>query len=324
MFRLEKACNLAHQNSRPKIASSVANSVSQVSKGMFRSEQAWNLAQQDSRSQRTTTIANLIQGVPTSLNVKQTWGIPSKSQLPASFPSRLSTLPNVSPFLPSFSQPPPSIAPNQSYSHNGHSSSLFESQFQNGVSLGDSSKYANNKSLTNVCSSQQINDDCSADEDDEVASSLKNSIEIVDANGDCKLKHNMKVKDVYKLQEGEKVVVHVNECGQPIEDARRVLTRWMTKLVKQPNLCPPDVKDFHELKEICGCHLLRLVREKFSFPNHDNVDRVLLSMFDAKFRNNKYKITKKLYKDAEAILKKKNLSKICIILAIPKKLLIKL
>ncbi|CAO2818846.1 unnamed protein product [Amaranthus hypochondriacus] len=61
MFRLEQACNLPHQNSRPQIASSVANSVSQVSKGMFRSEQAWNLAQQDSRPQRTSTVANLIQ-----------------------------------------------------------------------------------------------------------------------------------------------------------------------------------------------------------------------------------------------------------------------
>lgn len=137
---------------------------------MFRSEQAWILAQQGSRSQRTSTVAILIQGVPTSLNVKQTWGIPSKSQLPASFPSRLSTLPNISPFLPSFSQPPPSIAPNQSYGHNGHSSSSYESQFQPGVSLGDSSKYANNKSQTNVSSSQRIDDGCSADEDDEVAS----------------------------------------------------------------------------------------------------------------------------------------------------------
>lgn len=97
----------------------------------------------------------------------------------------------------------------------------------------------------------------------------------------------MKVKDVFKMQEGEKVVVHVNECGQPIEEARRVLTRWMTELVKQPNLCPPDVKNFHELRDIYGCHLLILVREKFSFSNHDNVDHVLMSMFNGKFRNNR-------------------------------------
>lgn len=47
------------------------------------------------------------------------------------------------------------------------------------------------------------------------------------------------------------------------------------------------------------------VQEKFTFPNHDNVDHVLMSMFNAKFRNNKYKIVKKLYEDAEASLKKK-------------------
>lgn len=69
----------------------------------------------------------------------------------------------------------------------------------------------------------------------------------------------MKIKYVLKMRDSERVVIEINERGQPIRAARRVLTRWMTIHVTQPNLCPPDAKDFPEIREIYGVQLLRIV-----------------------------------------------------------------
>ena len=34
-----------------------------------------------------------------------------------------------------------------------------------------------------------------------------------------------------------------------------------------------------------------LWQEKFIFPNHDNVDHMLMALFSTKYRNNRYKTT---------------------------------
>lgn len=90
-------------------------------------------------------------------------------------------------------------------------------------------------------------------------------VDIIDANGVTRKKRNMKLKDVLRMREGEKIRVEINEFAQPIGAARKVLTRWMTMLVKQPNLCPPSVNDFREVKKVYGVLLLRNVQVRYKY-----------------------------------------------------------
>ncbi|XP_057797724.1 uncharacterized protein LOC131013609 [Salvia miltiorrhiza] len=137
-------------------------------------------------------------------------------------------------------------------------------------------------------------------------SNVLENIEIVDDKGHVKLtKMGMKASDVFKLAKGLRILVNVNEHGQPIRAARRVPTRYMMKLVKQPNLCPPDLNDFNDVKHAFGVELLRAVREKFYIPRHENVDNVLIALMGIKFRNNKYRIRKEIYKKTHARLREK-------------------
>ena len=73
----------------------------------------------------------------------------------------------------------------------------------------------------------------------------------------------MRAKDVYKLNNGEKILVHVNEFGQPIKAAAGVCTRFMTLLLKQPKLCPPEARDWPQAKACCGVRLLGELRVFF-------------------------------------------------------------
>ncbi|VFQ97342.1 unnamed protein product [Cuscuta campestris] len=82
----------------------------------------------------------------------------------------------------------------------------------------------------------------------------------------------MKLKDVLRMREGENIRVQINELAQHVGAARKVLTRWTTMLVKQPNLCPPSVSNFCGVKKVSRLLLLRNVRDKFSFFNHHMVD----------------------------------------------------
>lgn len=63
------------------------------------------------------------------------------------------------------------------------------------------------------------------------------------------------------MPEGDRILVQINSLGQPIGHARSVLTRWMTELMKQPNLCPPDAENFKEVRDNYGAELLRNVRD---------------------------------------------------------------
>ncbi|GJU17328.1 ribose 5-phosphate isomerase A [Tanacetum coccineum] len=82
------------------------------------------------------------------------------------------------------------------------------------------------------------------DESDEKVS----EVEIIDQHGNILRTTKMMTKDVYKLNEGEKILVHVNNRDQLIKDAAGLCTRFMTILLKQPNLCPFEAKDWCEVK----------------------------------------------------------------------------
>lgn len=66
----------------------------------------------------------------------------------------------------------------------------------------------------------------------------------------------MTTKDVYKLNQGEMILVHVNDRYQLIKDAAGLCTRFMTVLLKQPNLCPIGAKDWREVRTLCGARLM--------------------------------------------------------------------
>ncbi|GJV56734.1 hypothetical protein Tco_1457739 [Tanacetum coccineum] len=79
---------------------------------------------------------------------------------------------------------------------------------------------------------------------------------------------------IVKLTEGEKVLVHVNDSFQLIKGAAGVCTRFMTILLSKPNLCPPEAKDWREIKARCGTLLLGELRL------HKDIDDQLMQALD--------------------------------------------
>ncbi|GKC83119.1 hypothetical protein Tco_1138836 [Tanacetum coccineum] len=68
-------------------------------------------------------------------------------------------------------------------------------------------------------------------------------VEIIDQHENILRTAKMMTKDVYKLIEGEKILVNVNDKDQLIKDAAGLCTRFMTILLKQPNLYLIEAKD---------------------------------------------------------------------------------
>ncbi|KAM7268305.1 hypothetical protein ACFE04_010471 [Oxalis oulophora] len=110
----------------------------------------------------------------------------------------------------------------------------------------------------------------------------------------------MSAKEVYdKLKMGERILVVVNEKNQPVGAAGKLCTTVMRYLIEEPNLCPPDAANWPEVKQISGVRLLRELRGKFSLPLTEEMDIVLLHIFNSKFRNHKYKLKKYILKKAK-------------------------
>nr|GEX48373.1 ARID DNA-binding domain-containing protein [Tanacetum cinerariifolium] len=102
----------------------------------------------------------------------------------------------------------------------------------------------------------QDDEDEHEDEDEDEIDEESKEVEIVDEYGSILRVQKMTAKDVYKLTEGEKVLVHINDSFQLIKGAAGVCTRFMTILLSKPNLCPPEAKDWREIKARCGTLLL--------------------------------------------------------------------
>ena len=83
---------------------------------------------------------------------------------------------------------------------------------------------------------------------------------LIDGEGNFLRTQIMTTKEVYKLEAGEIIVVPFNDRNQPIKSAGGLFTRFMTLLVKEPNLCPLDAKDWKECKKRCGIRLLMELR----------------------------------------------------------------
>ncbi|KAK9078088.1 hypothetical protein SSX86_002145 [Deinandra increscens subsp. villosa] len=142
--------------------------------------------------------------------------------------------------------------------------------------------------------------------DDEYEMKLLNEVEIQDEQGNILRTQKMRAKDVYKLKEGEKVLVHLNENDQPVKAAAGLCTRFMTLLLKQPNLCPIEAKNWEEVKTGCGVGLIRELRAKFSIPQGENVDKVLLKHFNERYRSLKHRKKTRLFRAVAKTLNEAN------------------
>nr|GEU97721.1 tetratricopeptide-like helical domain, DYW domain protein [Tanacetum cinerariifolium] len=79
--------------------------------------------------------------------------------------------------------------------------------------------------------------------------------------------------------------------------------RFMTLILKQPNLCPSDAKDW---KECCAAMLIAELRRRFCIPQGESVDKVLSAMFSVKRRTVKYRLKHGLYQQAANKLNEAN------------------
>lgn len=159
----------------------------------------------------------------------------------------------------------------------------------------------------------------------------------VDEHGSIVRIQKMTTKDVYNLKEGEKILVHVNEFCQPIKAAGGICTRFMTLLLKKPELCPPDARNWREVKVRCGVRLLgelrviffvipvhlyfifstislftnipyymRFWQRKFNLPQCQSVDKVIFAIFDVKYRTLKHTFKKTVFRLAADKLNEAN------------------
>nr|GEU51891.1 ribose 5-phosphate isomerase, type A [Tanacetum cinerariifolium] len=83
---------------------------------------------------------------------------------------------------------------------------------------------------------------------------------LIDVNGNILRTQKITAKQVYKLKGGEKVLVHVNKDYQLIKNVSGLCSRFMTLILKQPNLCLPDAKDWKECKKSCAAMLIAELR----------------------------------------------------------------
>ncbi|KAJ8424268.1 hypothetical protein Cgig2_003799 [Carnegiea gigantea] len=128
-------------------------------------------------------------------------------------------------------------------------------------------------------------------------------VEIVDESGNVTKKKDFKSKDIHKLRDGDRVLVQFS-AGQPIGDSRSALSRWMASLMKEPNLCPRDAKDFKEVKENYGAESLRNLRLKFLIPERVDAKKAFTDIFGIKFRSIRHKQNKHFFQQAEGNLQK--------------------
>ncbi|GJT26808.1 reverse transcriptase domain-containing protein [Tanacetum coccineum] len=96
---------------------------------------------------------------------------------------------------------------------------------------------------------------------DEYQKKLLSEVEVIDEHGKILRIQKMTCKQVYKLQEGEKILVHVNQNNQLIKAAGSLCRRFMTLLLKEPKLCPLNFKDWTECKTGYGVRLLLELRK---------------------------------------------------------------
>ncbi|GKD14703.1 tetratricopeptide-like helical domain, DYW domain protein, partial [Tanacetum coccineum] len=98
----------------------------------------------------------------------------------------------------------------------------------------------------------------------------------------------------------------IDEESKEVEIVAGVCTRFMTILLSKPNLCPPEAKDWREIKARCGTLLLGELRRKFSLPQVSDLDDVLFAMFGVKVRYTKHRFKMKLFRLAAKKLDESN------------------
>ncbi|GKA30258.1 tetratricopeptide-like helical domain, DYW domain protein [Tanacetum coccineum] len=193
----------------------------------------------------------------------------------------------------------------QSTSSSYSKPTTFEPMLHPSTSTLSDQPSSSRTSLHQFSSSFHLNQDDEDEDEDEIDEESK-EVEIVDEYGSILRVQKMTAKDVYKLTEGEKVLVHVNDSFQLIKGAAGVCTRFMTILLSKPNLCPPEAKDWREIKARCGTLLLGELRRKFSLPQVSDLDDVLFAMFGVKVRYTKHRFKMKLFRLAAKKLDEAN------------------
>nr|XP_043611508.1 uncharacterized protein LOC122583145 [Erigeron canadensis] len=171
-------------------------------------------------------------------------------------------------------------------------------------SLSSTSSFAESSqslpSLDNHASPQRSSFESTLDDEtdllDEYEMKLLYEAQIQDEQGNILRTQKMRAKDIYKLNEGEKVLVHLNENDQPVKASGGLCTRFMTLLLKQPNLCPIEARNWEEVKTGCGVRLLGELRAKFCIPQGENIDKVLLKHFNERYRSLKHRRKENLFR----------------------------
>ncbi|KAJ8429049.1 hypothetical protein Cgig2_023920 [Carnegiea gigantea] len=126
----------------------------------------------------------------------------------------------------------------------------------------------------------------------------------VDDQGKVFRMQKMSMKDVYRLLgDGGRILVPVDDLFQPIKAAGGLCTRFMTSLIGQFTLVPPDLENFFEVKKYCGAKLIAELRKNFGMPCTSEMDKVILDKFGSKYRSVKYRYKNKLLKKAKIMLK---------------------
>ncbi|GKC11764.1 ribose 5-phosphate isomerase A [Tanacetum coccineum] len=206
-----------------------------------------------------------------------------------------------------------SVRPNVHHNSSSSSSSSRSQSLQSQPTVHDPALHQSSSSNSFLNHDQDLLSEVEINLAAQYEQNLLQKVRIIDGNGNILRTQKMTAKQVYKLNGGEKVLVHISDDYQLIKNAGGLCSRFMTLILKEPNLCPPDAKDWKECKDSCAAMLIAELRVLPSAKEigdsaytGEKVDKVLSAMLSVKRRTIKYRLKKGLYQQAANKLNEAN------------------
>lgn len=86
---------------------------------------------------------------------------------------------------------------------------------------------------------------------------------VADASGRARVRRGpTRARDIWRLAEGERVVIRCNQIGQPVNKAARLLTSFLGTVARKGQLCPLSYAKWNDMLPAYKLEILRVVEVK--------------------------------------------------------------
>ncbi|GJY66168.1 tetratricopeptide-like helical domain, DYW domain protein [Tanacetum coccineum] len=128
-----------------------------------------------------------------------------------------------------------SVGPNVHHNSSSSSSSSRSQSLQSQPTVHEPALHQSSSSNSLLNHDQDLLSEVEINLADQYEQNLLSEVEIIDGNGNILRTQKMTAKQVYKLNGGEKVLVHVNKDYQLIKNSGGLCSRFITLILKEPN-----------------------------------------------------------------------------------------